>query len=290
MLRIIGSVAAGMAVLGGLAFLQARDGAMDPSAAKIPWGGGNATLNATQGRMVRVEAGEYEIGDPSADTPLRRVKTDAFLIDSHEVTNEEFAQFVGATGYQTTAEREGGGWLYVGGSKDWRFVAGANWQRPLGSESDISSATAHPVVLVSWEDAAAYAKWAGKRLATEVEWEVAARAGVEARAGEAADHVPTDANVWQGEWPRKNELTDGFLYTSPAGSFKPNEIGLYDMIGNVWEWTSDRYDDKLRVVKGGSWFCSANYCGAYRPGFRGKSPEGRAFNNVGFRCVKSLGA
>ncbi|HEY3054612.1 MAG TPA: SUMF1/EgtB/PvdO family nonheme iron enzyme [Thermoanaerobaculia bacterium] len=205
-----------------------------------------------------------------------------FLIDRLEVTNRQFEAFTRATRYVTTAEREGGGWVYRGGEPDWEYVRGASWRHPLGPRSSITAAVNHPVVLVSWHDATAYASWAGRRLPREAEWELAAR-------GETSDPSrDASANVWQGTWPRKNALRDRFFYTAPVGSFAPNTLGLYDMIGNVWEWTSDWYDDdrQERVALGGSWFCSANYCGGYRPGFRGKSPPGRAFNNLGFRCAK----
>jgi len=192
---------------------------------------------------------------------------------------------VKATGYVTAAEREGGGWVFRGGERDWKYVPGANWRHPLGPSSSIQNAWQHPVVLVSWDDANAYARWAGRRLPTEAEWEIAARSG------ESSLHRAPDANYWQGEWPRRNLLIDRFFYTAPAGSFAPSPLGLYDMIGNVWEWTADRYDNvsDLRVAKGGSWFCSANYCAAYRAGFRGKSPQQRTFNNVGFRCARNAG-
>lgn len=238
---------------------------VEASAANIPWGGGRSLTSA--GDMVLVPA------------------ANPFLIDRHEVTNRQFARFVEATGYRTTAEREAGGWIFRGGDRDWSYVRGADWHHPLGPGSSILEAMDHPVVLVSWHDANAYARWAGKRLPTEVEWESAAR-------GARAEHSKPNANFWQGQWPHRNELTDGYFYTAPAGSFPPNQLGIYDLIGNVWEWTSDRYDasSDLRVAKGGSWFCSKNYCGGYRADFRGRSPQSHAFNNVGFRCAKDIGS
>ena len=251
------------------------------------WGGGVETR--VDDTMILLPGGEYIIaGDsprPAEDAPLRRARVSAFFIDRHEVTNRQFEAFVRATGYVTTAEQDGGGWVYRGGESDWRHVAGADWRHPLGPDSSIGTASNHPVVLVSWADADAYARWAGKRLPTEAEWEIAARGATSA--GPSPPHV--EANIWQGVWPRKNELSDGFFYTAPVGSFPPNRLGLFDMIGNVWEWTSDWYDDRAsRVARGGSWFCSANYCGAYRAGYRGKSPPERAFNNLGFRCARDV--
>jgi sulfatase modifying factor 1 len=264
------------------AWFEPRD--IDRSAARIRWGSA-APAKRIADDMVPVPAGDYVIGDAEA----RKVKLRAFRIDRHEVTNRQFAQFVRATSYVTAAEREGSAWIYRGGDADWSYVRGANWRHPLGLGSDINRAGDHPVVLVTWYDANAYAQWAGKRLPTEAEWEVAARGGMPPRFEAKAIEAPTNANVWQGRWPQRNTLTDGFFYTAPVGSFAPNRIGLYDMIGNVWEWTSDPYDSEqtLRVARGGSWFCSANYCGAYREGFRGKSPPDHAFNNVGFRCAAS---
>lgn len=358
-----------MAAMAGLAFWMERNEAVDPAGRSVRWGEASAMptrlSSATQshtrsGEMVLVPAGEYLIGDdapdPSPDAPLRRVRVRAFYIDPYEVTNREFGAFVEATRYRTTAEKEGGAWVYRGGDRDWTYVRGADWRHPLGAGSSTEAAADHPVVLVSWADANAYARWAGKRLPTEEEWEVAARAGKAPKAGavltsrdvrppdvHAQDHgdahmpgheeaagqghtvkppgpepphpsagahsgahsdgpssrgAPGDpaqdgsANVWQGHWPRRNGLADGFFYTSPAGAFAPNALGLYDMIGNVWEWTASRYSadpgDERRVARGGSWFCSPNYCGGYRPGFRGKSPPASAFNNVGFRCARDV--
>jgi len=257
---------------------------------RIEWG--SSGTRAPADGMVMVRGGSYSIGDESpeavGDAPRRRAQIASFAIDRHEVTNRQFAEFVRATGYRTTAEREGGGWVYRGGESDWAFVDGADWRHPLGLRSNIDRASQHPVVLVSWYDTNAYATWAGKRLPTEAEWEVAARGGRPPGSTPLGDPAnDKTANVWQGRWPWRNDLSDHFFYTAPVGSFAPNSIGLYDMLGNVWEWTADAYDAgaTLKVARGGSWFCSANYCAAYRPGFRGKSPPDHAFNNVGFRCV-----
>lgn len=274
-LVLIGRGLATLALLATIALVLERRESIDLPAASIPWGGGEAPPLSEA--MIRVPAGTYSVGDGQA----RKVKLQAFFVDRHEVTNRQFAAFVKATGYRTTAENEGGGWIYRGGERDWTYVKGANWRHPLGPQSSIASAGAHPVILISWDDANAYARWAGKRLPTEAEWEAAARAGA------SSDSTP-NANVWQGKWPKRNSVQDGFFYTAPVGSFPPNARGIHDMIGNVWEWTADRYESSsdFRVAKGGSWFCSPNYCAAYRPGFRGKSPRTHAFNNVGFRCAR----
>jgi formylglycine-generating enzyme len=292
--RLASVLVASILLLGGTGYWLERSSASAHSP-DLRWGGG--TSNEIASDMVLIPGGTYRIGDDSphasADAPLREVTLKPFYIDRHEVTNRQFAEFVEASGYRTTAEREGGGWGYRAGSSDWEYLRGASWRHPLGPSSEIEQAADHPVVLVSWEDARAYAAWAGKRLPSEAEWEVAARGGRSAGEHATVDHKPAEdgsANVWQGKWPRRNELIDGFFYTAPVGSFEPNSVGLYDMIGNVWEWTEDPYDPinapELRVSRGGSWFCSASYCGAYRPGFRGRSPASRAFNNVGFRCAR----
>ncbi len=292
-MKIALCVVAAIATIVAAAQWFERVDAIDAAVASIGWGGGGRGRRLADD-MVALRGGIYSIGDESphrsGDAPIRPVRLAPFLIDRHEVTNRQFDEFVRATGHVTSAQRGGGGWIYRGGARDWKFVRGADWRHPLGPGSGIEQAWDHPVVLVSWFDAAAYARWAGKRMPTEAEWEVAARGG------RAPGSVPlpdpsrdATANVWQGTWPQRNALADHFFYTAPAGSFAPNAIGLYDMLGNVWEWTADAYDPAatLRVARGGSWFCSLNYCAAYRPGFRGKSPPEHAFNNVGFRCARS---
>ena len=323
--------------------------------------------------MVYIPGAKFRMGFDHAygdERPVHAVTVQAFLLDRHEVTNRQFGEFVEATGYMTQAERDGYAWCYLEGADDFRAIAGADWRHPEGTGSSIEHRMDHPVVCVSWHDAAAYAEWAGKRLATEAEWEYAARGGCAQQfiadvvppapvqqtppndgspsdasgpAGAASDDRDTDsdeannpaagekpincckgaaakgrsktavgevrmaANVWQGVWPQNNELTDGFFYTAPTGRFKSNRFGVFDMIGNVWEWTADWYDadyyrsspaenpvgppnGQTRVARGGSWFCNPNYCGAYSTHYRGNSPPDHAFNNVGFRCAMDLPA
>ena len=311
---------------------------VSPEILKIKWGDGLDPRDDISDDMVFFEAGVYHTGDEALDAkpdaPKRSVELDAFYLDAHEVTNRQFMQFVEDTDHVTDPERNGKGWIYKAGwDSAFRMIEGADWRHPTGPGSSIENAMDHPVVLVSWFDAVAYAEWAGKRLPTEAEWEAAARAGVaplfnketgsmqmdhpDAGSGNPSsgyvpgmdvvgdpDAAPIDANVWQGRWPDDVQLIDGSFYTAPVMSFEPNAIDVYDMIGNVWEWTADWYgkdhydpartvknptgpgEGKRRVARGGSWFCSPNYCSAYRPGFRGKSPPGSGFNNVGFRCAK----
>jgi formylglycine-generating enzyme required for sulfatase activity len=281
--------------------------------------------------MRLLPGGDFEMGSPEAghqahhprtegagapdpaheiyedEVPVHRVTLSPFFLDVHEVTNEEFARFVQATGYQTDAERKGASWVFRKGATDWELVNGANWRHPLGPDDSIEGRMNHPVVHVSWNDAVAYATWAGKRLPTEAEWEYAARGGRRGQiypwGNELKPGGQVLANFWQGHWPDKNLLEDGYYYTAPVCSFPPNDFGLCDMVGNVWEWTADWYAEdyyrhspstnpqgpssgEMRVARGGSWFCSPNYCGAYRVAFRGKSPPDASFNNVGFRCAR----
>ena len=273
-------------------------------------------------QMVYIPGGRFQMGFEHGSTderPLHPVILNPFLLDRFEVTNRQFTAFVRATGHQTQAERQDFCWTYVEGQNDFLDVGGANWLHPEGPGSSIKDRMDHPVVCVSWYDAAAYAAWAGKRLPSEAEWEYAARAGKTAHLvadlgdGDGSAHLAhtsgnspkiilTQANVWQGTWPVRNHLLDGYYYTAPVGRFEPNGLGLHDIIGNVWEWSADWYSadyyqyspkenpsgpergDK-KVARGGSWFCSPNYCGAFTSHFRGASPPDHAFNNVGFRCA-----
>jgi formylglycine-generating enzyme required for sulfatase activity len=265
--------------------------------------------------MIALPAGDFAMGAEFGhedELPVHQVHIESFYLDRHEVTNQQFAEFVETTGYLTRAEEDGGCWGYILGAEDFDFLEGADWRHPQGTNSDIEVRLDHPVVCVGWADANAYAHWAGKRLPTEAEWEYASRAGGQAHAIAATGHghEPTHetvvpANVWQGTWPDENRMDDGYFYTAPVGSFEPNAAGLVDMLGNVWEWTADWYSadayaharsltpaspqsGQTRVARGGSWFCSANYCGAYNTHFRGASPPDHAFNNVGFRCAADV--
>jgi formylglycine-generating enzyme required for sulfatase activity len=279
------------------------------------------------------------------EAPVRPVSVDGFWIDTHPVTNAEFARFVAATGHVTFVERPPTAKQYPGAKPDmlvagsvvfarpkgrvdlrnhynwWSYVAGADWRHPEGPESTIDGRADHPVVHVAFEDAEAYAKWVGKSLPTEAEWEFAARGGRDGATYAWGDiflvggrHM---ANTWQGEFPYQNLLTDGFAGTSPVGVFPANGYGLHDMIGNVWEWTADwfgsarpkvdeccadanpkgaalkdSYDPRTpglriprKVMKGGSYLCAPNYCRRYRPAARMAQPVDTGTCHLGFRCI-----
>ena len=289
--------------------------------------------------MIRISGGEFWMGTDHPDMddarPIHRVYVDSFWIDRTEVTNDQFARFVAATGYVTVAERPPGPERAPGSlvftppahpvSLDdayvwWRFVKGANWRHPEGPQSDLRNRENHPVVQVAWEDAAAYAKWAGKRLPTEAEFEYAARGGLDrqlyAWGSELRPGGRFQANTFQGHFPDANTRDDGYAGTAPVGSFPPNGYGLSDMAGNVWEWCADWYradyyetlvqfasvrnpqgppnsldpDEPAvpkRVQRGGSFLCSEQYCRRYLVGARGKGEVSTGTNHVGFRCVRS---
>jgi formylglycine-generating enzyme len=281
--------------------------------------------------MAQIAPGSFLMGSDAfypEEAPVRRVDVGAFWIDERPVSVAEFRRFVKATGHVTVAERtpaaadfpDADPALLVPGSlvfhatrgpvdlRDvgnwWSYVPGARWDRPEGPGSDVYTRGRHPVTQVAYEDAEAYASWAGKRLPTEAEWEYAARGGLEgAKYAWGDDPFPGGramANTWQGEFPWQNLCLDGFAGTSPVGSFPPNGYGLFDMTGNVWEWTSDRFQatpqahaccapsaagEERRVIKGGSYLCAPSYCLRYRPAARQSETVDTSTAHLGFRCV-----
>jgi formylglycine-generating enzyme len=300
--------------------------------------------------MAWIPSGTFAMGSDRhyrEEAPVHQVAVDGFWIDTHPVTNAKFASFVAGTGYVTIAERPLDPADYPGAVPDlltpgalvfhkptsrvdlgdvqnwWAYVPGACWRQPEGPQSTISGREHHPVVHVAYADAEAYAGWAGKSLPTEAEWEVAARGGLkEADYCWGEEFSPGGrmmANTWQGEFPWQNLMLDGYEGTAPVGSFPPNGYGLYDMAGNVWEWTSDWYAARhpadsgkpccvplnprgpsregsydpaqpairipRRVVKGGSFLCAPNYCQRYRPAARQPQMLDSAMSHIGFRCV-----
>ena len=310
--------------------------------------------------MVWIPPGTFEMGwdGPEGrpdERPAHMVRLDGFWIDATEVTNTRFSAFVEATGYRTTAERpvdwselqaqlppgtprppdevmKPGSMVFMppaepgsatGHADWWRWVPGACWRHPEGPGSSIIDRMDHPVVHVSWEDATAFAAWAGKSLPTEAQWERAARFGSKGSRFPWGDTLTPGgthhANIWQGRFPHENSLEDGFMGTAPVGSFPPCKAGLVDMSGNVWEWTTDRYraDEYIRrvsklapgeaclnptgpetsqdprmphatrthVQKGGSFLCHASYCSSYRSSARMSSTPDSGLSHLGFRCV-----
>lgn len=266
--------------------------------------------------MVRIEGGEFEPGNEDGypeEFPNGRTTVSSFWIDRTEVTNAQFAAFVEATGYVTEAEREGRGVVFrvpAGPAREgswWHFAEGADWRHPNGPDSSIEGLDNHPVVQVTYADAQAYASWLGRQLPTEAQWEYAARAGGE---GERLERAPLDddgeptANFWQGAFPYMNTSDDGYVDRAPVGCFAANGYGLYDMIGNVWEWTQDWYSAQpqplgtadwpirqqpgtvpSRVVKGGSFLCADNYCRRYRSTSRHPQEGDLATTHIGFRTL-----
>lgn len=325
-------------------FLPTVEKAAVPAGEKAPEG------------MVWIPGGEFSMGcadprqlphggaEPMDDArPIHRVQVDGFWMDEHPVTNAEFARFVDETGYTTVAERpldpaefpgapaallQPGSLVFVVPENPpvhyshwWRWVPGASWHHPEGPGSSIEGKENYPVVHVAWEDANAYAEWAGKRLPTEAEWEFAARGGVAGRPFAWGSEMVPDgkwqANVWQGNFPRQNAAGDGFAGLGPVASYGKNAYGLFDMAGNVWEWCADWYrpdtyakradagdvvvnpggpassydpaepSQPKRVTRGGSFLCSETYCARYLLGSRGKSEPNSSASHIGFRLVKT---
>ena len=306
---------------------------------------------ATGHGMILIPGGTFGMGSDShypEEAPAHRVTVDSFWIDRTPVTNREFRKFVNATGHVTFAEIKPKAEDYPGAlphmlkagslvftppkhpvdtrdwSQWWNFKFGADWRRPYGPRSSISGLDDHPVVHIAYRDAEAYAAWAGKELPTEAEWEFAARGGLEDAEFAWGDQFTPEgkhvANTWQGAFPHENLQADGFPRTSPVTAFPPNGYGIHDMIGNVWEWTTDWWSTKhegdapkaccipqnprggpedasydscqpnvripRKVLKGGSHLCAPSYCRRYRPAARHAEPIDTSTSHVGFRCIK----
>jgi len=300
--------------------------------------------------MVRIVGGEFAMGSEDFykdEGPVRRVAVDSFWIDPAPVTNAQFAAFVEDTGFVTEAEKAPDPEMYPGAQSEdlvpgalvflmppgpvhlgdfrqwWAWTPGAHWHHPLGPGSTVADMANHPVVQVSYGDAMAYTTWADCELPTEAEWEYAARGGLDGGTFTWGDHDPQEtsplANTWQGGFPYENTQLDGWTRTSPVGTFPPNGYGLFDMAGNVWEWTDDWYAAERpepgtgpdsgpsatggareasfdanqpeiaiprKVVKGGSHLCTPQYCYRYRPAARQPQMIDTAMSHLGFRCIR----
>lgn len=286
--------------------------------------------------LVDLPGGSFRMGSTSfypEEAPIHTVTVGRFAVERHPVTTAQFAEFVAATGYVTVAEQAIDPALYPGadpadlcpgamvfrptpGPVDlrdwwqwWQWVPGASWRHPFGRDSEVADRADHPVVQVAYPDAAAYARWAGRRLPTEAEWEYAARAG-STTTYPWGDEVTSDgrlmANTWQGSFPYRNDGALGWVGTSPVGTFAPNAFGLVDMIGNVWEWTATEFTAHHRLdappkscctppgpadpsvnqtLKGGSHLCAPEYCHRYRAAARSPQSQDSATTHIGFRCV-----
>jgi formylglycine-generating enzyme len=258
---------------------------------------------------VRIDAGSFLMGTEDADGfpadgegPVREVAVDSYAIGVTAVTNAQFAEFVAATGHVTEAEHFGWSFVFAGflpaavrkvserppATPWWCGVSGATWDHPEGPDSDLTDRSDHPVVHVSWSDAVAFCTWAGGRLPTEPEWERAARGGLEQQRFPWGNDLTPDGqhlcNIWQGTFPVKNTLDDGHRGTAPVRSYPPNGYGLYEVVGNVWEWTADSWDEN-RAMRGGSYLCHHSYCNRYRVAARSANDPTSTAGNLGFRCA-----
>jgi formylglycine-generating enzyme len=288
-----------------------------------------ATAGLTEG-MVRLDGGAFLMGTDSGDGfpedgegPVRKVILDPFYIDIYPVTNAQFTAFAAATGYRTESERMGWSFVFQGhipperyaelvtatvtGASWWCRVDGANWCHPEGPDSGIDRRENYPVTHISWNDAEAYCRWAGKRLPTEAEWEYASRGGLEQKAYPWGDELTPGGrhlcNVWQGTFPLVDLAEDGYAGTSPVDAYPPNGYGLYSVTGNAWEWCRDWFDmayhatatrtnpvgpqrGVAKVMKSGSYLCHSSYCNRYRVAARTANTPDSATTNIGFRCVR----
>jgi len=284
---------------------------------------GGAVVSAID--FVDIPAGTFTMGSdaPSrwpgdGEGPQRRITLDAYRIARHTVTNDQFAAFVRATGHVTDAERYGWTFVFhlflpddfpptraVAAAPWWRQVEGGDWSHPFGPQSDLTDLGDHPVVHLSWNDAQAFCAWAGVRLATEAEWERAARGGLDGArypwGDEFAPGGTTMCNIFEGEFPISNTAADGYVGTAPVDAFAPNGFGLHHMAGNVWEWCADWFSPRhsaaaaanptgpstgsQRVMRGGSYLCHDSYCDRYRVVARTSNEPDSSTGNLGFRVV-----
>ncbi|WP_428970180.1 SUMF1/EgtB/PvdO family nonheme iron enzyme [Sphingomonas sp. Xoc002] len=245
--------------------------------------------------IMTVAEGIVLLGEDGTDRPGRPVRVAAFRIDAHEVTNRQFAAFVAATGYRTQAERQGASALFVAPTEPvsldnaarwWRWTKGADWRHPQGHGSDLTGRADEPVVHVDRDDAAAYARWAGGTLPTTEQWERAARGDQNATRDAvdwAFDHGTPRANVWEGVFPMRDTAEDGYAGIAPVGCFEANDLGIYDMVGNVWEWVAG--DQNIGLVKGGSYLCAMNYCANFRPAAYQAQEHDLPTSHIGFRVA-----
>ncbi|PYS47023.1 MAG: hypothetical protein DMF68_17135 [Acidobacteria bacterium] len=278
----------------------------EPSSVKVAVN--NSAATTRRDGMVLIKGGTFVMGTDDGmpyEAPAHEVAVKSFWIDEHEVTVEEFSKFITATGYKTDAEKFGWSGVFNLKTGEWEKTDGANWRHPEGPKS--KPQPDEPVSQVSWADAQAYAKWAGKRLPTEAEWEFAARGGLAGKRYSWGDDLRPNgkpvANWWQGNFPENNTGEDGFIGRAPVESFPPNGYGLFDMTGNVWEWCADWYADDYyrkavnnnptgpetgaeRVIKGGSYLCAENFCTNYRVAARSHATPDSGLDNLGFRCVR----
>ncbi len=283
--------------------------------------------------MVRLEGEFFMMGTEEDDAwiedgegPIREVSLTGFYLDKRAVTNDQFSDFIDDTGYRTEAECFGWSYVFktqlprskqrklkssqtVMGLQWWYAIEECTWKKPEGSGSNLKRRMDHPVIHVSWNDANAYCRWAGKRLPSEAEWEFAARGGLGGKRYPWGDELTPRGkhrcNIWQGQFPEENTGVDGFRGTAPAGSFRANGYGFYNMSGNVWEWCSDwfsphwhlrgtREDPRgpdlgdRKVMKGGSYLCHHSYCNRYRVAARTSNTPDSSTGNCGFRCARDL--